>query len=393
MTIIRKYPLIAAMGFVLFLSSCRKDLANVETPESYIGGSMSEVFDAFWNGMNNNYVFWDIDTTNWDNMRSIYKPVFDKLNINDSNDVRKSISYFRAMADGLIDSHYNLSFGDPVSDSAISPAYDRKLKAGILRQGFYLYGYDAEYYLDSGSIVGGTDSVNLLEGNSTDALAGTISNGAVLFLGFNQFHLKASYEAADNNGVKQALQFFINYLRNPPSNFKGVVIDVRANPGGSVEDLNFLVGNLIGSKLKIGYTRYKSGNGRLDYTPWADAIVTPQSGAKAVTVPMVALTDIYSTSMAELTAMAIHTLSNGHTVGERTWGANGPLTGNEILNGGQFTAANFLFAYTSSSMFKYIDGKIYEGIGFPPDYPVPFDLNAFQTYGDTQLEKALSLMQ
>ena len=393
MDMIKKGFLLPAVCIALLLGSCRKDLTNVETPENYVGGSMSDVFEAFWNGMNNNYVFWSIDTTNWDNMYKIYKPIFAGLNINDSGDVRKSVQYFRAMTDGLVDSHYNLSFGDPISDSSVSPAYDRKLRAGILRTPYYLYGYDANYYLDSSSIVGGIDSVNLLEGDTTEAVAGTIGNGAVLFLGFNQFHLKASYDATNTNGVKQALKFFINYLRNPPSGFKGVIIDVRGNPGGSIEDLNFLVGNLTGSKLNIGYTRYKSGNGRLDYTPWANAVVTPQSGATTVTVPVIALTDIWSTSMAELTSMAIRTLPNGHTVGERTWGANGPLTDNEILNGGQFTAANFLFAYTSSSMFKYIDGKIYEGIGFPPDYPVPFDLNSFQTYGDTQLEKALSLMQ
>ena len=190
------------------------------------------------------------------------------------------------------------------------------------------------------------------------------------------------------------MQFFLNYLSNPPSGFKGVIIDVRGNGGGDISDLNFLVGNLINNKLTIGHTRYKSGNGRLDYTPWAPAIVTPQTGAKAVTVPVVVLTDIWTTSMAELTAMAVHALpnGNGHTVGETTWGATGPLTNNEILNGGQFTAANFLFAYTSSSMFKYIDGNIYEGKGFPPDDYVPFNLNDFQTYGDKQLEKALTLM-
>ncbi len=388
-----KFWLLPLFGFALFFTSCRKDFTNVEVPENYIGGSMSDVFESFWNGMNNNYVFWAIDTTNWDRMYSIYKPMFASLNINDSGDVRKSINYFRQMTDGLVDSHYNLSFGDPVSDSTVSPSYDRKLRAGTLRQRYVLYGYDANYYLDSTSIVGGIDSVNTLEGDTTEAIAGTIGNGQVLFLGFSQFNLKTSYQAANNNGVKRALTFFINYLHNPPSNFKGVVVDVRGNPGGSIQDLNFLIGNMIASKQKIGYTRYKSGDGRLDYTPWADAIVTPQTGAKAVTVPVVALTDIWSTSMAELTAMAIHTLPNGHTVGETTWGANGPLTANEILNGGQFTAANFLFAYTSSSMFKYIDGNIYEGKGFPPDYPVPFALSDFQTYGDRQLEKALSLMK
>ena len=362
----------------------------METPENYIGGSFSEVFTAFWNGMNNNYVFWDIDTTNWDNMYKIYKPIFDSLDINKTSDVQKSVQYFRAMTDGLIDSHYNLSFATPISDSTVSPSYDRKLKAGIIRPAYVFYDYDANYYLDSGYVYG-KDSINLLEGDTTEAIAGTI-NGNVLYLGFNQFNLKNSYNSADN-GVKKVLKYFINHLRNSANPLKGVVIDVRGNGGGDISDLNFLVGNLISSQLTVGYTRYKSGDGRLDYTPWAPAIVTPQPGAANVTVPIVAIADIWTTSMAELTAMAIHTLPNGHIVGERTWGANGPLTANENLNGGQFTAANFLFAYTSSSMFKYIDGNIYEGKGFPPDYDVPFNLNSFQTSGDKQLEKALSLMQ
>ena len=376
--------------FMLLLSSCRKDFKNVETPENYVGGSFSEVFDAFWNGMNNNYVFWDIDTTNWDNMYKIYKPIFDSLDINKTSDVKKSVQYFRAMTNGLVDSHYNLSFASPISDSSISPAYDRKLKAGIIRPAYVFYDYDARYYLDSGYVFG-KDSINLLEGDTTEAIAGTLS-GNILYLGFNQFNLKNSYSSADN-GVKKVLQYFINHLRNPPVPLKGVIIDVRGNGGGDISDLNFLVGNLITSKLTVGYTRYKSGDGRLDYTPWAPAVVTPQAGAVAITVPVVALTDIWTISMAELTAMAIHTMPNGHIVGERTWGANGPLTANENLNGGQFTAANFVSAYTSSSMFKYIDGNIYEGKGFPPDYEVPFSLNSFQTSGDKQLEKAVSLME
>ena len=389
----RKYFLLLPLfvGFAFF-SSCRKEIPNVETPESYIGGSFTEVFDAFWNGMNNNYVFWSIDTTNWDYMYKTYRPLFEKLDINKTSDVQKSVGYFRAMTDGLIDSHYNINFSAPVSDSSVSPAYDRKLKDGIIRPRYVFYQYDANYYLDS-DYVYGMDSINASGCDTTEAIAGTI-NGNVLYLGFNQFDLKTAYGSADN-GVKTVLQFFLNYLHNPPAALKGIIIDVRGNGGGNISDLNFLVGNLIDSKLTIGYTRYKSGNGRLDYTPWAPAIVTPQPGAKAITVPVVVLTDIWTTSMAELTAMAVHALpnGNGHTVGEKTWGATGPLTDNEILNGGQFTAANFLFAYTSSSVFKYIDGNIYEGKGFPPDYNVPFNLNAFQTSGDTQLEKALSLMQ
>ncbi len=73
---------IAASFAFLTISSCRKDIQNVPVPENYIGGSFSDVFESFWNGMNNNYVFWSIDTTNWDNMYKIYKPVFAGLDIN-----------------------------------------------------------------------------------------------------------------------------------------------------------------------------------------------------------------------------------------------------------------------------------------------------------------------
>jgi carboxyl-terminal processing protease len=386
-----KFLTLPLLLILLVSSSCRKELANVQTPENYAGGSFSSVFESFWNGMNNNYVFWDIDSTDWDEMYRVYKPKFDNLNIDSVPDVRKSVQYFRAMTAGLRDSHFTLTFSSPLVDSFVSPSFQRKKSAGILRQQYVFYDYDANHYLDS-PYVFGKDSVNVGENGNTEAVAGTISKGSILYLGFNQFDLKQSYTGADN-GVKRALQFFIHYLRNPPSNFRGVVIDVRGNGGGNIADLNFLVGNLIDTRLKVGYTRYKSGNGRLDYTPWVDAIVTPQAGAKAVTVPIVALTDLYSTSMSELTAMSIKLLPKGMTVGERTWGATGPLTQNIVFNGGQFTSANFLFAYTSSAAFKYVDGNIYEGIGFPPDYPVPFQLSDFQNRGDLQLEKALSLME
>lgn len=386
----KKYLLLPVLLITLLSVSCRKDLKNVETPENYVGGTFSEVFDAFWNGMNANYVFWSIDTVNWDNMYTMYKPKFAALDINNNNDIRKSVNYFREMTANLKDSHYDISFSDPIVDSFVSPALERKLNAGIIRNRYVFYDYDATYYLDSASIVYGQDPINILDGDTTEAIAGTIG-GNILYLGFNQFNLKNAYTSADN-GVKRVLQYFLNTLEHA-TDLKGVVIDVRGNGGGDIHDLNFLVGNMITENLIVGASRNKNGNGRLDYTPWADAVITPQAGSRAITVPVVALTDIWSTSMAELTAMSIHALPNGHTVGEKTWGATGPLTNNEILNGGQFDAANFLSVYTSSAMFRYKDGKIYEGEGFPPDYAVPFNLQEFQTVGDTQLEKALSLME
>lgn len=373
---------------LLFIGSCTKSIENVNRPENYVDGTFSNVFEAFWNGMNNNYVFWDIDTTNWDAMYKRYQPIFAKLNINDSGDVRKSINYFRLMTQGLVDSHYNLSFGyGAVADSSLNPSYARKQDT---IHPFIFYPNYAAGYLDS-DFVYGEDSI-------TDpseyrfAMAGTI-NKNILYFECYVFGLKSSYEASNDNSIKKVLNYLFAKLANP-TGLKGVIIDVRGNPGGEVTDLNFLLGRMINSPLNFGYTRYKEGNGRLDYTPWAPAIITPQSGAQGLNIPVVALADAWSVSLAELTTMAIHSMPNGKFIGETTWGANGPLSPNENFNGGQFTAANFLFAYTSSSEFKYLDNKIYEGKGFPPDIAVPFNPGLLNQGRDAALEAAvLNILQ
>ena len=124
----KSYWLLPVVLLILLVSSCTKDIQNVNRPENYVAGTFSDVFEAFWNGMNNNYVFWDIDTTDWDAMYTRYQPIFAKMNINDANDVKKSINYFRLMTQGLVDSHYNLSFSyESVADSSINPSYGRKM--------------------------------------------------------------------------------------------------------------------------------------------------------------------------------------------------------------------------------------------------------------------------
>jgi carboxyl-terminal processing protease len=250
----------------------------------------------------------------------------------------------------------------------------------------YAFYFD-KYYSDfNGDYIEGRDRVTD-PGQNRYAMAGTFDN-SILYFSCNMFELKSSYIAANDNGIKQVLNYFFAKLANP-TGLKGVIIDVRGNPGGDVRDLNFLLGSMISSPLTFGYTRYKSGNGRLDYTPWAPAIITPQAGAKGLNIPVVALADAWSVSLAELTTMAIHTMPNGKFIGETTWGANGPISSNQNFNGGQFTVADFLSVYTSSSEFKYLNGNIYEGKGFPPDIYVPYDEATLMQGHDPAFEAAI----
>lgn len=168
---------------------------------------------------------------------------------------------------------------------------------------------------------------------------------------------------------------------------------MRGNPGGELTDLNFLIGRFINAPLHFGYTRYKGGNGRLDYTPWIDAYVNPLAGNSQLKIPIVVLADNFSASLSEIIVMAIQSMSNGTFIGEHTWGATGQLTENEIYNDGSFALPGFMSVNISSSEFMYLDNKIYEGIGFPPDVSVPFNITALNAGDDPQLDSAINHVQ
>ena len=399
--------------FMLCFTSCKKEVTTVNQSGSTLTGNFNQVFNDFWNNMNNNYVFWGIDTTNWDNMYKIYNPLFTKLNQDDSADETTAKGYFRKMVDGLVDSHYTL-FPD---GDFIQPAHDRKLKnpqfiENLFGSAPYSPSADGKFYytnlvdtlyLDSASKHIAIDTVT--SNSNFMVVSGTINKGQVLYLSFSGFSLVSEYQGGFPK-AKTTLDYFFSQLKN--TSIKGLVIDVRGNGGGDLEDLNFLVGSLISSPLHFGYTRSKNGNGRLDYSPWADAIITPTAGSVAYTKPIVVLADGESVSLSEITAMALKLLPNTTFVGDTTWGANGPLTENAVFNAGSFNfgklgteiaSGNVSYygnAYTSSTMFKYIDNKIYEGKGFPPDFDIKVTLRTVflpnNYVDDPQLDKAITII-
>ena len=384
------------VGSFLVLAGCRKTITSTPEASSYPGDNYPDVFQSFWNGMNTNYLFWDIDTTNWDRMYTIYKPLFDELPYFSQANEAKAEQYFQQMTQGLIDSHYTLQF--MTTGNAFNPAEYRRLQQ------------DPQYYTDStfpsavldslipakyitpGTLVRGTDSVNL-EGTQTPftAISGMI-NGNILYLYFSSFAISQA-----GNNTAPVFNYWSNVIRRNYANLKGVVIDLRGNGGGEIADLDYLVGQMVTSQYTFGYTRYKNGVNRLDYSPWAPAVVKPWTGGSVhVTAPIVVLADHLSVSMSELVTMAIKTLPNGKFIGTRTWGANGPLTSSIYFDGGQFTvggaawgASGYMFVYTSSSTFKYLNGDIYEGVGVPPDIYARETTAAYLNGDDLVLDAAI----
>lgn len=375
----------------LALTACRKE-SDLDRPEFYTEANFKLIFEAYWNGMNNNYVFWDIDTTDWDRVYRQYHPLFAQLKYGDSTDERKAYTYFSEIAGGLVDGHYVLSCTSPyLRDSSWIVPQWRRISARpdfhqpIPIEHFY---YTVPQYLDAGSHIGYAEVPN---GEPVAAITGTINN-QILYLFFSSFDLETLYKDKAGNDVKQVLETFFDRVENT-ADLKGVILDVRGNAGGRLSDLNFLMGRFIRQPLHFGYTKVKTGNGRLDYSPWIPANVTPHKSGKQIAAPIVIIADLHSMSMSEITAMAVKSLPNGHLIGERTGGATGPLYSKDIFtNSGVFFPPFFEDVYTSSVPTKYRDGKSYEGIGFPPDVTIPYDKAVFDAGKDPQLEGAISLI-
>jgi carboxyl-terminal processing protease len=155
-----------SLALVTSLSSCRKELSTVNAVSSYPGDNYPDIFESFWNGMNNNYVFWSIDTTNWDRVYTTYKPLFANLKTFDSSSSTLAEKYFTDMTAGLIDSHYTLTF--ELNGNLVSPAYNRKVKLRAANpDSIYslpnelFTSYIPQKYIDKQSLKKGTDSIML----------------------------------------------------------------------------------------------------------------------------------------------------------------------------------------------------------------------------------------
>jgi carboxyl-terminal processing protease len=392
----------------LLLCGCLKSVDNPGAPQNYeTTTNLEQVFQSFWNGVNNQYVFWDIDSTNWDSMYMKYQPMFATLDIHQAADNDSAYNWIKKMTAQFKDSHFNISFYSSFlsSMSSINPSAQRYATAfghhTAIPDAFFFDSIPA-YYLDQSSIYKmPSNTPSVTDNTQLRLVTGTIQ-GKILYFSWNAFYLYALDQTKDP--ARLVIDTFINRIATRTSAIKGIILDVRSNNGGELIDMDFLVGRLISSAMVFGYTRTKDGPGRLDYGPWEPATAQPLADFP-INIPVIILADNHSVSMAEQTAMAVHTLPTGTIVGEHTWGANGPLTASINFDDGQFyiginanagngspSFSSYGFVYTSSAEFRYIDGVNYEGKGFPPDHPVPYNPQALAVHDDPQLDTAISLI-
>ena len=368
---------------LIFFSSCKK--VSQYTPHLNTSETPEQIFTHFWTKMNHNYIFWDQENTDWDLIYRKYTPLFRELT--DSPEDRKtSAAYFKQLTSTLIDHHLIITFHDgPLVNSEINPALERKVNAKDYHE---RYDYDrvAKLYLDDGYY---TANGRIYNGSELKLTSGKIKN-EILYFHCNVFTLKKAFDLDNQSKESRVLNFFFSALKTQLNEFKGIILDLRNNSGGDLLDLNFFGGKLISEDRVFGYSRSKNGTGKFSYLPWIAAGLKHDVNYNT-TIPIIILSDNFSASLSEIMILALKSKSSV-LIGERTYGATGPLSNPDIFNSGSFDIGNFMSVKTSSAEFRDLAGISYEGTGITPDIVIPFNPEELALGKDRQLEEAIKYL-
>lgn len=184
------------------------------------------------------------------------------------------------------------------------------------------------------------------------------------------------------------------------NNLGGVIIDVRNNGGGYVNDYKYVLGALLPSGNWNSHTlRIKNGIGRLDYAPLLPFTMGTMEEQHEVIddVPIVVLANSRSVSMAENTTYGVLSQANGCFIGTRTYGALSALNTDPADYSSTYSGAFGVQNQTPIWGYipKYVclygeEQRPVEGYGFAPDIEVQLDTTLWLTTGrDNQLEAAI----
>lgn len=158
---------------------------------------------------------------------------------------------------------------------------------------------------------------------------------------------------------------------------KGLVLDLRANPGGNLDTVVEIAQMLLPKGL-IVYTEDKAGK-RVEYKC---------DGKRELDIPMTVLVDMNSASAAEILSGAIQDYEKGTLIGTTTFG-KGIVQSVMPLPDGTAVKITVSSYYTPK-------GRNIHGTGIEPDIICEFDGDTYyQTNGekDNQIDKAVEVLK
>ena len=394
-----KRYVILTIASTLFFAACRKEADYIP----YTGensklayNTYTEQFQYLWKCMSTGYVFWDVDTVNWDAAYDRYLPRFEALDqkYKDSGYVRTAElnELYLGLVGKMRDHHMTFMVRN------LHPAPGDTDPRVIIRPGL-LEVKSRDYYIESRTaaqvgletfLAGISGQYTVAEQSNATAFIPEFGDNVDFY--FCLFTLadgrKVPYLWSTNAALTPVMRDMVGSpaqvlidrwltvaCNTPRNQLGGIILDTRSNGGGYQDDLDYLVGSFINERTMIFKTRYKEGPGRMEYSTWCPYYQDPNRNyhrdITAENIPYVVIVDINSVSMAEIEPMVIKAMfPSAHIVGERTYGGTGPLQNDavDLGYGGPFGNSSAYNHYVYTSTFEALmDGRVQEGEGLTPD--------------------------
>lgn len=335
----KKFALYIFLSTLLFgLNSCEILFLKAGPSSSPQG-----VFDQVWDFTDKKYSFFEYKNIDWKDIKTKYQP-----RIGEYMSDEELFNVCADMLGELKDGHVNL-----VSD--------------------FDYGRNWSWYLDYPE----NYNASLIERNYFKAKQKFVGSftvydfGDVLYVYYGEFSAPVTEEAMD---------YIIDKLKDK----KGLIFDIRGNPGGSIGNVDAIAERFVSEDIEIGKSRIKSGPGREDYR---DETLTLKFNKKLKNnekTPIILLTNRNCYSAANFFTMYMKALPQVTVLGDKTGGGGGIPVVSDLSNGWKVRVS-------ASQTLDKSSFNIENGV--PPDVKLDLNKNDENIGKDTILEGALSKLR
>jgi hypothetical protein len=276
-------------------------------------------FNYLWNQCNEKYSYFELKDLDWDSVYSTYESLVYPEMTDDS-----LFSVLKLMLGELKDGHVNLFSNFNTSFNYViysgSDNYDRRIVF--------------DNYISSNEYITGPFRHDFLE------------NKELGYIRFDQF----SGEVTEAD---------LDFVLSRYADTKGIIFDIRENPGGSPADLFKILSRFVDEELLIYYTRIKKpGISHDDFTGLMPVYLKPSSG-KRFLKNIVVLVDRGTYSAGSFFALATKSIPNIVLIGDTTGGGLGAPNGGQLPNG-------WTYRFSITQTLSIDKNETYEN-GVPPD--------------------------
>ena len=429
-----KIMILGAMLLLVLVTSCREEsdalqnyafndgLAFDKAQKSYAGK-----FKVLWKALDQNYGIWDYERSqgvDWDAVYDEYLPKYEALDKRDDVTDDELQKLLEATLAPLHDGHFAAQMENhQTGNFVVTVPSNTRTKERDDFEATQNTTHNLSAYLPAAFGGTGNQILDYKEADTHIAEMGeygitvkyALFKDNIAYFYFSGFYLTlylndekyqkifGKANAATQQlalAVRQAWQAWFDKVQelHASGQLKGVVIDLRNNGGGMLDDNQYVLGSMLPSGgFEVAFSRFKRGVGRYDYSPLSPfKVPTLETAHETITEPIVVLTNCGSVSMAEITSLGCQSLPNGTLIGKRTHGGLCSL----ITNPGVYyqNYSGIIGEMNKTPIYLYIphmttiskEGKLFEGVGLTPDIEVDLDVTQYQATGrDTQLERAL----